>query len=110
MADDGDMIDAEFVEQCRCKLSLSRNSVANRWRSSSAVTNQISTYDTVMCGERWSDTVPPVDRRAEAVQQQYGWSFSFYPDVGWLNACVDNLAALAWRCRPCAGVDPDRIC
>jgi hypothetical protein len=74
------------------------------------MSNQINANDTVMGSELGGDIIPPVDRRAEAVKQQNGWSLSFYPDVCWLNAGVDNLAAVTRRRRSCARIDPNGVC
>src|SRR5438094_5865115 len=63
-----------------------------------------------MGGESRSHTIPPVDRGAEAVKEQDGRSLSVYRNVCRLNPGIDNLAAIARRCRSCARINPDRIC
>jgi hypothetical protein len=89
--------------------SLPRDGISGARRFGAAVADQVDANHAMVGGKCRCDLVPPIDRRAEAVDQDNRRAVAFDLYISGNDAGVDDLAAIARRRGPRLRVDPARV-
>ena len=97
MPDDGDAIDAEFVEYGGDELRLPLDGIAGRRGCRATVADQVEADNAVIGGKRGRNVVPQVDSGREAMYEDDRRPLAFCPDIGRDNVRVDNTATVPRR-------------